>query len=180
MGFKELEKTVFDKAEKKSDSIIREAEAKAKEIQLEANKENQLRQKKADEETRQLIEQIKKREIASGRLDAKKALLLTKKDLIEGVFSDVRTNLAKKMSKSDKKQILQKLNQKAASEIDVGSIYCNRADATLLKNATVQDMLGGLIAESKDKTTIVDYSFDTMIDDIKDKHIAEVTGILFK
>ena len=74
-----------------------------------------------------------------------------------------------------------KLLEKAKNDIEVEKIYCNKKDLKLLKefNAEAMDMTGGLIAENKDGTVRVDYSFDTMLQTIKENELQSINKVLF-
>ena len=41
------------------------------------------------------------------------------------------------------------------------------------------NLIGGLIAENKEKTTRVDYSFETILDGIKDSELQNINKSLF-
>ncbi len=180
MGFDQLQKAVIQKAQKDAQNIIDSAQKEADLIKKKIKDDMDVFQKKSDEEINQIIDLMKKREIASSGLDAKKKVLLTKKTLIDNVFFEVKNSLNKKITKNQRKIIIESLVKKADGEIDVGEIQCTEQDAEFIKNPVQKEMLGGIIAKSKDKTTLVDYSFESMIDDIKDKHILQITNILFK
>ncbi len=179
MGFEQLEKDVLAKAEKNAEKILEEAKQEAAAIKDEVKKEAKAVEKDSEEEVKFIIDIMKKREIASSRLDTKKSLLMIKKELIGKVFDKAKSALDKKLKKPDRKKLIEELVKKAQEEIDVGVIYCNKVDMAFVDGAEEKDMVGGIIAESKDKTTMVDYSFETMIEDIKEKHISKITNILF-
>jgi vacuolar-type H+-ATPase subunit E/Vma4 len=177
MGFAELEKSVLEKARAEAKAITDGASKQAKAIIAEAEEKAKERKIEAQQKTKELCEQMEKKEIASGRLEAKKLLLLSRKAQIDMVFESL--DLEKALSKAERKKILESLKKKAQGEIDVGKLYVSETDKDLVPGARPRPIMGGLIAESKDGTTMVDYSFDTMLEEIKSKHIAEMTGILF-
>ena len=41
-------------------------------------------------------------------------------------------------------------------------------------------MLGGIIAVDKSETISVDYSFESMIEDIQNQNLSKITEVLFK
>ena len=85
---------------------------------------------------------------------------------------------------SDEKQrgfYLQKLIYKVTAEIEVGHIYCNKKDAKFLKAFNVESVsvIGGIIAENREKTVRTDYSFETILQSIKENELQSVNKILF-
>ena len=50
-----------------------------------------------------------------------------------------------------------------------------------MKGLNVQaiDIAGGLVAENKEKTVRVDYSFETLLDGIKENELQNISKILF-
>ncbi len=180
MGFEQLEKAVLQKTQKDAGAILGQAEKEKKEILAKADAEIKTMKKKSDEEVQQLIGMMEKKGIAQSQLEVKKMLLMVRKELIDRVFDEVSSRLSKSFSKIERKELLQNLRKKAEKEIDVGKVYCSKADLGMLKGAVAGDMSGGLIAESRDGRIMVDYSFETRLEEIKEKDIKEITGLLFR
>jgi vacuolar-type H+-ATPase subunit E/Vma4 len=180
MGFNQLQKDVLSNAQKKKDIILAKAKDEADKIKLELTRENKKLKNQGDVETTQMVELLKKREIAGAKIETNKKLLLTKKEMIDKVFEEVNVKINKNLTAVERKKIIDGFIAKAKTEIDIGNVYCNKIDAVNVTGAVEKEMLGGIIAESKDKTTMVDYSFETILEDLKDRHIADVTNILFK
>jgi len=180
MGFEQLEKAVIDKANKEAEAIIKEARKQAKDILGRTKKECDELQSRYQSETKRMLDMIERRELASSRLEAKKMMLQTKKQLLDTVFVNAKRDISKKLGNDEKAKVCQKLLAQANSELDVGKIFCSENDLSLFPDAQSKEMLGGLIVESKDGTTMIDYSFDSLLDDIKENNIAEVTAILTK
>jgi len=179
MGFEQLQKAVLDKASRDADKITKDAQAQAKTILDEARRAADAKAQEVKSGTKRMTDLIEMREIASARLEAKKTLLLTRKDAIDSAFAQAAQKAAK-LPKAQRKALVESLLKKAGTELDVGTVYCNSADTEFIKGAKAKDMAGGIIVESKDKTTMVDYSFETLLAEIKEKNISEISGILFK
>ena len=73
------------------------------------------------------------------------------------------------------------LLEKAKSDIEVAKVYCSKKDAKFVKgfDANPIDIIGGLIAENKERTIRVDSSFDTMLESIKEKELQGINKLLF-
>jgi V/A-type H+-transporting ATPase subunit E len=123
---------------------------------------------------------IKKQELASAELNNKKVLLEAKKQIIDRVFSEA-TKKVEGLDDKKREDYINKLLEKAKSDIGVENIYCNEKDIKILKDFNVKGagLIGGLIAENKEKTIRIDYSFDTMIQNIKENELQGINKILF-
>lgn len=176
------------------EEIIRNAQEQAKTLNAEARKEvNRINQEteekireikeESEAQTEKMLDPIKKQELASVKLEAKKMLLESKKNVIEKVFVEARKKLGE-LDGKEREYYIKKLLEKIRNDIEPAYIYCNKNDVKLLKGVKgieikPVDISGGLIAENKDKTIRVDYSFDAMIDSIKDKELQTINNILF-
>ncbi len=180
MGFEQLQKAVLQNAEKEAGKLLDQAEKEKKEMISKAEADVKALKKRSDEETQRLIEALQKKGIAQSQLEVKKMLLMARKEMIDRVFDEANRKLEKSLKKEERKELLLKLKKKAEKEIEVGKLYCARADMGFFKGAVSREISGGLIAESKDGTTMVDYSFGTRLEEIKEKNIKEITGTLFR
>ena len=166
---KEQYKTVIDGAKSEYRKIIKEAEKRIEEYK-----------KKSDEETKQALLKIKKRELTTAELEAKKLELEAKKRQIEGVFDRVKRSILG-LGDEQREAIIKKLLERASKEIDAKVFYCNKHDIKFVRgfDAKPCDIIGGLIAENSDKTIRIDYSFDTLLESIKEDYLQEISNILF-
>jgi V/A-type H+/Na+-transporting ATPase subunit E len=179
MGFEELKKKVLKEAEVEEKRLLSEAEKEKQRLQKKAEETIKAFSEKVDKETDKEIAQLETREIASANLEVKKRSLKAKEELFEKVFTTLKNDVGKKLKTADRKKLLENLVKLAEKQISIGIIYCNKEDAKLLgKNCKEQKMLGGIIAETKDGTVRLDYSFETLIEEIREKHIAEITEVL--
>ena len=166
---KEQEKALIEEARKGTARIIKEAEDKIQKIK-----------KRSSEETEKAIEAIKKQELASAELENKKRLLDAKKQLIEKVFTEVNKRL-ERLDKKKREIYIKKLLEKSKNEIEIGHIYCNKRDLEFLKNSNAEaiDIIGGLITENKEKTVRINYSFEAILENIKENELQNINKILF-
>ncbi len=179
-GTQVLISEVIRHAQQEAGRILREAEQEAKRITEEAAQKVKQFRDSEDEKTKEAIKLIKKKELTATELEAKKQVLLAKKQLIEDVFSRAQQAFEELPDKK-RGEIILLLFQKASSEMDVGVLYCNSKDAGYLKKSPVkiQDMLGGLIAESNDGLIRADYRFEVMFESVREAHLKEVVERLF-
>ena len=180
MGLETVKDEILSSAKEQANSLIAEARKEANRIIREVEKKIDGIKEKSEAETKKIADTTKRQELASAELENKKMLLEAKKQVIESVFTESRK---KHESLDDKKResINKKLLEKAKNEIEVTNIYCNKKDSKFLKGFNVEtiEINGGLIAENKEKTIRVDYSFETILQSIKENELQNISKILF-
>lgn len=180
MGLETVKEEILNSAKEQSNSLIAEARKEANSIMKEAEKKIEEMREKNESETKRMTEIIKKQESASADLENKKMLLEAKKQIIESVFIEARKKLE---SLDDKKReaYLKKLLEKAKNDIEIAYVYCNKKDSKFLKGFNVEtvDVIGGLMAENREKTVRVDYSFETILEIIKENELQNISKTLF-
>ena len=181
MGLNELKQEIISQAESEAKKIISDAEKKAEEIRKDTNVEADQKRKKVEDDTKKIIDMIQRREVAATSLEAKKKMMAVKKEVLDTVFEKVADRLAN-LSDTERNKIIQVLLNKAAEEIDVKKVYCNKNDEQFINgfDVHVEEILGGIIAENNDATLRVDYSFEALLDDVREKNLSELVKILFK
>ncbi|MCF7861648.1 hypothetical protein K9M79_05360 [Candidatus Woesearchaeota archaeon] len=181
MGLDKLNQEIESSARKKVRTIKAKTKSEIDKILNDTHEEIRL----AKEETKSLLikegaKEMKSR-IASADNEAEKLLLMTKRRLIDKAFELAIGNIKEQ---NNKDEILTALLSKARKEIDISVIYLNRANQinpNLVMGIEVREakIIGGLIAENKDGSIRVDYSYETFMEQIKADCIQQVAGILF-
>lgn len=181
MGFEQLKKEIMSRAEKEAEKIIKGAHKEAEDEKRKLELELDNKEQKAIEDAKSTIRLMENRELASAKLEAKKKKLVEKKNIIEKTFEKAKDSVNSKLKKSERKEIIEKILKKIEAEIKIGKIYCNKIDAELIDRKEVKhtDIIGGVIAEDKTGNVVVDYSFETLLEQVKENHMAEVTKVLF-
>ncbi|MBI2650135.1 hypothetical protein HYX04_02360 [Candidatus Woesearchaeota archaeon] len=180
MGLEAVKDEILGNAKEQSNSIIAEARKEANRISREAEKKAEEMKEKSEAETKVMLDTIKRQELANAELESKKMLLEAKKELIDNVFLEA----SKKLEALDEKKrevYIKKLLEKAKNDIEAAHVYCNKKDAKFLKDFKVEsaNIIGGLMAENKEKTIRVDYSFETLLQSIKENELQNISKILF-
>jgi len=180
MGLEAVKDEIIANARKQEDVLIAEAKKEAESIMKESQNRIAEFKEKAEAETKKLIETMKRQETASAELESKKLILEAKKEAIEGVFEEARKRVGKLSSKK-MEEYMNRLLEKAKNDIEVAKVYCSKNDARLVEGfkAEPSGIIGGLIAENADETVRVDYSFETMLQNIKENELQKVSMILF-
>ena len=180
MNLEPVKEEILGNAQEQAKQMLAEARKEASIILKEAEKKLQSLQESSDAAAKKTIETIKRQEIAAGELESKKMLLEAKKQMIERAFDDARKQIE---SLDDKKKeiLLKKLLESTQKEMSVASVYCSTKDMKFFKgtSAFAAEMLGGFIAENKEKTIRVDCSFDSLLQSIKDSEMQSLNSMLF-
>ncbi|HLD43365.1 MAG TPA: V-type ATP synthase subunit E family protein [Candidatus Nanoarchaeia archaeon] len=138
----------------------------------------QLREEYA-KKARQLREEIERREVAAARLEARARLLQFKKDSIDDAFQKAAEKL-RLLPEAKRKEYLGKLFE-AAGPIEIKEISCSSRDKHFFKAGNIREaaMLGGFIAKSKDGSYQLDFSFESLLQTVKEQHLAEIADAVF-
>lgn len=180
MGLESVKEEVIRNAKEQANSLLAEARKEASRIMKEAEAKVDELKARSEADAKKAIETMKKQELASSELDSRKLVLDAKKQAIENVIADAR----KKLEALDEKKrdaYVKKLLDKAKKEIGVAYVYCSKKDAKFVKEFEVinSDLFGGIIAENKEKTIRVDYSFETSLESIKEIELQNINKLLF-
>ncbi len=180
MGLEELRLEIIEKANKQAESIEETANQEAAKILDETKSKIKEMQKALSLETEKTILNVERKGIAKANFEVKKQLLDKKQELINKVFEESKGQIIA-LSVDKNKQIFEKLLAKAVSEIEISTLYINKKDKAFVKNYSwlSADIIGGFMAENKEKTMRIDYSYDTLLDTVKNKTIGEVVKVLF-
>lgn len=183
MGLEKVKQDILEKARKEADEILEAAAADARAIMKSAEKQAQDCEKALAEEEGKAAELMKRREVASAELEMQKQVLSAKNELIESVFDVVRKRLKLRSDKSREADV-KSLLKAASQEMGVAVVQCNTRDAKFIEGGGLRvagndALLGGIIAESPDGRLRVDYSYETLLGQVKAKVLSDVAKKLF-
>lgn len=183
MGLDKVVKDITDKAESESKQTISTAQVEAasikKNAEVEAKQVYDSEMARADSS----ISKMRQRELSSANLDVKKSKLNAEKDVLEEVKGDFVKQLSG-LSREKKVDILQKLIKLAQKDIPAGKVYTNANDAELVKGYGYEyggniNCIGGIVVTSMDGSVNLDYTFDSILEDVWTSSMKPVSDILF-
>jgi V/A-type H+-transporting ATPase subunit E len=183
MGLDKVVKDISDKVETESKGIISNAQVEAdgikKSAEVDAKKIHSAELARADD----AISKMKQRELSSAKLDIKKAKLNSEKDALNETKASFVRQLST-LSKEQKVDILRKLIKMAKEDIPQGKIFTNAADSDLVKDSGYEyggniKCLGGIVVTSVDGSVNLDYTFDSILEDVWVASMKPVSDILF-
>ena len=181
MAIEAIQEEIMGLAEKEAERQIAQAMKKAEEIRQETNTTLSLEDKKGETETDSLIEQLKQAIEASAKFEIKKLELTSKKDMINNVF-DKATEKIMSLDEKTHERLTKILLKDAEKEIDIGKIICNEKTKKYLPKEfqiKTEEMIGGIIAESKDGTLRVDNRYETILEEIRRDALKKIAKSMF-
>ncbi|MBI4452919.1 hypothetical protein HY637_05805 [Candidatus Woesearchaeota archaeon] len=180
MGLEAVKEEIIRNAKLQESAMLAEARKEAARMMKEAELKAEGLKAKSEAETKKATESIKKQALASADMESRKMVLEAKKQVIEGVFAEVKKKL-EELDDKKREQYMKSLIDRSSKELEVAYVHCSKKDAKFVKAFNVETIgiLGGLIAENKDKTIRIDYSFETILEGIKDSELQSINRILF-
>ncbi|HLC19405.1 MAG TPA: V-type ATP synthase subunit E family protein [Candidatus Nanoarchaeia archaeon] len=183
MGIEEVKHHIGEEAKQKAKLLMNEADAEAKRIQQQTTQQLKEYKEQQKAHAAQVVEVAKKKELASAEFEGKRLVLDKKKAMITAAVDETKKKLDE-MKTAERKHIIEKLLRRAQRELDVHSVVVNTEDVSLvtLSGVTVRasGISGGLIAENKSETISIDLSFDTLLEETKQRHLNELSEVLFR
>ncbi|MFH1440085.1 MAG: V-type ATP synthase subunit E family protein [Candidatus Woesearchaeota archaeon] len=186
MGLEEVKKDIIENAEKEARKIIEAANHEAEKITAKAVEEAGKIRDEAEEKAMKDVESVERKELAVANLEAKKEIFRRKKIIINKVIEEAKRKVESMLTK-DKESLLRKIMSKAAKQLEIEYVYCSKAEASIIKKiakkgTTIidsEDISGGIIAENKDKTLSINYSYKSIFDDTYEELLQELAQTLF-
>ncbi len=184
MALDKVVEDILESARKDASQLIATAEKEKASILQQANESiaaKRLEQQKQLEET---VKRLKQQEVSSAELEAKRVVLNVRKDVLDQVLAGTLKELAS-MPDSEKARLYTKLLANGAKIIPQPKVFCPKGEARLLSGIAgigpIQEteMEAGIILESKDGMFRLDCRFRTMLEDVWEKELKNVSNILF-
>ena len=133
-------------------------------------------------------ERIRKQEISGANLEVRRMMLNTRKELLD----ETQRQTAERLRELDIESLLRSLIR--AHRGDATRVYSNQQDQPIverlcdelledklieLKYAGNIDCIGGIVLENEDETVRLDYTFDTIINEVSERSMKQISNILF-
>lgn len=176
MGLEELKNDIIENNKKEMEKIRRDADIKIKEIEGALKAKIEEKKKAGKLKIKSELQQIEQIKTLEAKSKANQRILDKKRELIELTIREAKEALRK-----NNEVYLKRLLEKTQSQINVERVYCGEEDTKFLKiKTTPKDLGGGIIAENKEGTVSVDYSYDSLLDQIKERHLFDIARLLFE
>ncbi|MBI5389062.1 hypothetical protein HZB01_01645 [Candidatus Woesearchaeota archaeon] len=179
MGLSEVKEEILAAARKEAAKIVEEGKREVEVILSQEKDKIKVESAKQRDSTEKLVENMRRKEIAQANAEVQKAVMQKKRELINVVFEDA---IASFEEPKRRKEMVEKLLKSASSQIAVGTIFCSKNDVSYVKGYPTKEssIRGGIIAENKEGTVALDFSYETIFGAIKENHLAEISHTLFE
>ncbi len=183
MGLDAIVEEISDKGRIEADKIGEEASLEVSKIIAEAEA-NAVRLKAAKEEAvRKEIDRLRQQELSSANLEVKKAILNARKEILDEVYEDAKESV-KKLPAEKNQKLLKSIIEK--NQNSNARIYSRTKDRQAIKKLTKLeyageiDCIGGVVIENEDGTEVMDFKYDTILKNVSEQSLKQVSDILFK
>ena len=180
MGLELVKDEIIASAKKEAEEILAKADTDVKEIAQRVKQEIDEYRAKLSEKIAGELRSLKDNELSRSRLESRKAALEAKSKLIGEVFEQAKEKLYHE-STDERKKRMSSLFGIAKSSISVGSVLAKPEDKQFFSGLNVQnaDLSGGFLVTDKEGEVSLDFTYDTILDQIKEKELSEIAKILF-
>jgi V/A-type H+/Na+-transporting ATPase subunit E len=184
MALDKVVEDILESARKDASQLIATAEKEKASVLQQANESIAAKRLEGQKQLDETIKRLKQQEVSSGELEAKRIVLNVRKDVLDQVSAGTLKELAS-MPDSEKARLYTKLLTNGATIIPQPKVFCPKGEAKLLSGVagvgSIQEieMEAGVILESKDGMFRLDYRFKTLLEDVWEKELKNVSNILF-
>jgi len=134
------------------------------------------------------VARIRKQEMSGANLEVRRMILNTRKEVLDETY----TRSLERLRELDEKPLLRSLLRSHRG--DATRVYSNRQDQPVVEelcNELLEDRLtdvaytgnvdciGGIVLENVDGTIRLDYTFNTIMDEVSERSMKEISSILF-
>ncbi len=177
---------IISQAERNKQEIIERGKQEAKKILDEATNKAKQHEQQFEEETKRILEETRKMEISSLNISLNKMMLDAKKKILDEVYQHLLERI-NKLDSEKRREIIKKLVEHAKKELpNPKFVYCNEGDEKLV--ATIKDLkfggvinaVGGVIVENADKNIRTNYTFDVLLNNLKEAYWNEIARRVFE
>lgn len=183
MALENVEAEIGRAAEEKVKAMMAEADAEIQKINADADAEIAAIQEKESKREVDTIDRLRRQEVSSAELESKKVVLAKKNEILVSIFEATLAEL-EAAPKADKLEQYKAMVAAATKAIGKPKAYMSDKDGftaselgatKVLKDANIT---GGLILESEDGTLQIDMQYKTILRQVWDKELKELSDIL--
>jgi V/A-type H+-transporting ATPase subunit E len=182
---------IRDEARTEAEEIREEAEERAEEIVAEAEREAERILEEREAQVERELDQEREQALSSAKLQAKQARLEARRDVLDDVRSLAEERVA--TMEEGREELTRALLDAASEEfedVDTVQVYGRADDRELVEGILAdydgyewggeRDVLGGVVVESEASRVRVDNTFDSILDDVWEENLRDVSERLFE
>jgi V/A-type H+-transporting ATPase subunit E len=170
MGLDQVKHEILQDAEEEADRIVEEAEQQAEEIVDEAEEKAEQLKEEAQQEAEEKAEALRRQELASANMEAQRKKLSAKQGVIEDAFERLEERV-RDMDTEKKLDLLTDVIEDIKDEITIGRVETSEDLVSELEDRVDAEVVAtdieGVIIENEDGSMRYDYSFATMLQNVR-------------
>jgi len=184
MALEELVKDILETAKREAEAITRKAEEERESILSSADEKIAKMRKTKEKELEEALKRLRRQEISSAELEAKKITLNKRKEILDLTFKQALSELMA-MPSTDKRRIYLKSVETGRKILPNPRVYCPQGEGELLEGVDglsevmEREMEAGLILENADGSMRLDYRFRTILESLWERELKQTSTLLF-
>ncbi len=182
MGLDAIIEEIKAKGRAEADKISEETSSEVSKIIAEAEANDAVLKAAKEEAVRKEIDRLRQQEVSSANLEVKKAILNARKEILDEVYENAKESV-KKLPAEKNQKLLKSIIEK--NENNNAKIYSKAKDKPVVKKLTKLeyageiDCIGGVVIENADGTEVMDFKYDTILRNVSEQSLKQVSDILF-
>ncbi len=182
MGLDAIVEEIRAKGKAEADRISGETYQEVSKIISDAQSQAAKIRTAKEEAVRKEIERLRQQEMSSAHLEVKRAMLNARKELLDEVYENAKEAIRNLPGEKNQK-ILKSIIGK--NENNNTKIYSVKKDKATIKKLTKLDYageidgIGGVVIENENGTEYLDFRFDTILKNVSEQSLKQVSDILF-
>jgi V/A-type H+-transporting ATPase subunit E len=184
MALDKVVKDILDIARMEANKLSEEAEKEKAAILRAADEEIAKKRKVQGRALQEALRRLTRQEISSAELEAKRMILNARKEILDKILEETLHEI-ESIPSQEKAKIYCKIYSNAKNLVPRPKVMCPRGESKLL-SACVEpeiimesDMRPGLILESEDGTIRLDYRFKSILEEVWEKELRDISNMLF-
>lgn len=168
MGLEVVLNQIQTAGQKEESDILEQANFEKDRILADAQKRIEELRHQAQQRTDSRLEALRRELLSAAEFESRRRLLVARRELAEDFRKRVQDAIAA-LSGPKNHALVAKLAEKAAAELPKGTVHSKRNDQGVLTKAGFKagpetTGLGGFQVESADQSIILDYRYETLLD----------------
>ncbi|MCZ7381275.1 MAG: V-type ATP synthase subunit E [Candidatus Methanoperedens sp.] len=182
MGLDAIVEEIKAKGRAEASRISNETSSEVSKILKEADFEAARIKAVKESAVRKEIDRLRQQELSSANLEVKKAILNARKEILDEVYEATKDAVQKLPAEKNLK-LLKSIIER--NENNNAKIYSRSKDKQTVKKLTKLeyageiDCIGGVVIENAEGTEVLDFKYDTILGDVTEQSLKQVSDILF-
>ncbi len=182
MGLDKIKEDILEKIKKDTASAMRDAKKQIAVIEEDTESKIKDMEAKAKKKLDTELDLIKKREKSAIEALTKKKIILGEKEALADCYTAAYAKIAKQTG-AERKKIVERLLKRASKQINVYYVHANKNDKSAMPSKVEyksSDISGGVVCETKDRSLLVNYSYEVLFKEVQEETMQRTAEILFE